>query len=282
MEVKLTDSASAGKIMVQSRPVSNGYFATMKIPILAGETCPANGSAVVVNRSFVNAYLPGTNPIGQHLSGPPVGEIKGIAADAREQGLTQPPVPTVYWCVSAPFPTPYFLVQTRTDPMSLAETIRQKVHILEPARSVYNLSPLDVHISDDSAPRRLRTFLLTAFALSAIALACTGLYGTLSYFVTTRRRESGLRLALGATQIQIVSSFFIKGVSVAFVGCVAGICLALTSTKALSSLLFGIMPTDLFTWSAVIATVLVVAACASLIPAVRAATVEPMKVLREE
>jgi ABC-type antimicrobial peptide transport system permease subunit len=166
--------------------------------------------------------------------------------------------------------------------MSVAETIREKIHVLEPARSVYNLSPLDAHLSDDSAPTRLRTFLLTAFALSAIALACTGLYGTLSYFVTTRRRESGLRLALGATQVQIVSSFFIKGVRVAVIGCVAGICLALTLSKALSSLLFGITPTDLFTWSAVIGTVLVVAACASLIPAVRAAAVEPMQVLREE
>jgi hypothetical protein len=282
MEVKLTDSARTGKIMVQSRPVSNGYFATMKIPMVTGETCPVSGSAVVVNRSFVNVYLPHTNPIGQHFSGPQAGEIRGIAADAREQGLTQAPVPTVYWCVSAPFPTPYFLVRTRTDPMLLAETIRQKIHVLEPARSVYNLSPLDAHLSDDAAPTRLRTFLLTAFALSAVALACTGLYGTLSYFVSTRRRESGLRLALGATQVQIVLSFFIKGVGVAVTGCVAGVCLALTLAKALSSLLFGIRPTDLVTWSTVTATVLLVAACASLIPAVRAAMVEPMKVLREE
>jgi putative ABC transport system permease protein len=282
MDIKLSDTAHEGELHVQSRPVSNGYFATMKIPVLAGEPCPASGPTVVVNRSFVSSYLGHVNPIGRHIAGNPPFEIKGFVADTREQGANQNPAPTVYWCGSAPFPTPYFLVQTRSDPMSMAATLRQKIHILEPARSVYNISPLDVHLSDNFAPNRLRTFLLTAFALSAIALACTGLYGTLSYFVTVRRRESGLRLALGAARSQIIASFFIKGVRTAVIGCAAGACLSLSFTKALSGLLFGITATDWPTWLGVMALVLTVAACASLIPAVRAATVEPMQVLRDE
>jgi len=282
-EIKLTDAPRDGKIVVQSRPVSEGYFATMKIPVLAGEPCPATGFVAVVNRSFAKAYLGDLNPIGQHISGPPQPfEIKGVVADAREQGINQSPVPTVYWCGSAPFPTPYFLVQTQSDPMSMAETLRRKIHILQPTRSVYNISPLDAHLSDNFAPNRVRTFLLTAFALSAIALACTGLYGTMSYFVTVRRRESGLRLALGATRGQIVSSFFVKGVRVAVIGCAAGAGLSLAFTKTLANLLFGITATDWPTWMCVISAVLAVSAGASLIPAIRAAAVEPMQVLRDE
>ena len=287
-EVKLIDAPQPDRIIAQNRYVSNGYFATMKIPMLAGVPCPATGSAVIVNRSFVTNYLNNLEPIGQHLRfapdpwDTPPSEIKGIVADTREQGMNQAPAPTLYWCLSAPFPTPYFLVQTRSDPMSMAETLRQKIHTLEPTRSVYNISPLDIHLSNNFAPDRLRTFLLTAFALSAIALASAGLYGTLSYFVTVRRRESGLRLALGATQSQIVSSFFVKGVRVALIGCAVGACLSLAFTKTLTSLLFGITATDWPTWLEVISAVLAVAACASLFPAIRAATVEPMQVLRDE
>jgi len=281
-EIKLMDAPRTEKIAVQTRFVSNGYFATMKIPMLAGEPCPATGSVAVVNQSFVKAYLGGLNPIGQRISGTPIFQIKGVVSDAREQGVNQSPSPTLYWCGSAPFPTPYFLVQTQSDPMSMAETLRRKIHILQPTRSVYNVSPLDAHLSDNFAPNRLRTFLLAAFALSAIALACTGLYGTLSYFVTVRRRESGLRLALGATRGQIVSSFFVRGIRAAAIGCAVGACLSVSFTKTLTSLLFGITATDWPTWVAVISAVLVVSAGASLIPAIRAATVEPMQVLRDE
>jgi putative ABC transport system permease protein len=287
-EIKLSDAPQVGKMAVQDRYVSNGYFATMRIPMLSGTPCPAAGFSAIVNRSFVNRYLPNLDPVGHHVQfltappGTPSFEIEGVAADAREQGVNQSPAPTVYVCGSAPFPTPYFLIQTQSDPLSMAETLRRKIHILQPARSVYDISPLDAHLSDNFAPNRLRTFLLSAFALSAIALACTGLYGTLSYFVTVRRRESGLRLALGATRGHIIASFFAKGMRVAAIGCVIGACLSLSFTKALTSLLFGITATDWPTWLCVISAVLAIAACASLVPAIRAAAVEPMQVLRDE
>jgi putative ABC transport system permease protein len=281
-EIKLSDAPRDGKIVVQSRVVSEGYFTTMRIPVLAGQPCPATGLVAVVNLSFVKAYLGGLNPIGQRISGVQPFEIKGVVADAREQGVNQSPVPAVYWCGSAPFPTPYFLVRTQSDPMSMAETLRRKIHTLQPTRSVYNISPLEAHLSDNFAPNRLRTFLLTAFALSAVALACTGLYGTLSYFVTVRRRECGLRLALGARRGQIIASFFVKGVRVAVIGCFVGACLSVSFTKTLTSLLFGITAADWPTWATVISAVLAVSSGASLIPAVRAAAVEPMQVLRDE
>ncbi len=291
-EVSFIDApnATSGKISTQNRFVSNGYFQTLKIPLLSGQGCKQGSSefSVLVNRSFVNAYLHGISPIGHHLHLDPdsfnmgPATIKGVAADTHEQGLNESPSPTLYWCSSAPFPTPYFLVQTRSNAASMVETLRRQIHILEPARSVYNISPLEVHLSNDVAPSRLRTYLLAAFALSAIALAATGIYGTLSYFVTVRRRESGLRLALGATRNQILTRFFVEGLRVAAIGCVIGLCLSLTFTKALSNMLFGITATDLPTWAAVALLVLTVAACASLLPALRAAAVEPMQVLRDE
>ena len=291
-EVKLVDAPASlgGKIATANRFVSNGYFQTMNIPLIGGAACRQGSAAVdlVVNQSFAATYLHGISPIGRHLRFvdnqyvPEPAEIKGVVADAREQGINQAPAPTIYWCTSAPFPTPYFLVRTHSDPMSMAETLRHKIQTVSPARSVYGISPLDIHLSDNFAPDRLRTFLLSAFALSAIALAATGLYGTLSYFVTIRRRESGLRLALGATRQQIVSSFFIKGVSVSALGCVVGLALTLSFTKTIAALLFGITATDMPTWIGVTFGVLLIAAIASLMPAIKAAGVEPMQVLRDD
>ena len=282
-------SEAEGRIVADSRFVSNGYFATMKIPVLAGEGCreSLNFGGVVVNRSFANAYLAGSPAIGLHLklasiSFLPAAEIRGIVADAREQGLDREPAPTAYWCVSAPMPSPNFLVRTQGEPMAMAETLRHKIHQIDPARSVFNVSPLEQHLSDSFAENRLRAILLTLFAVTAVSLASIGLYGTLSYFVTVRKREIGLRLALGALPWQIVARFLFKALAATFIGCVAGLCLAVTFTRALSGMLYGVSMTDTETLSLVVVLVMSVAALSSLFPAVRAARVEPMDVLRDE
>jgi putative ABC transport system permease protein len=169
-----------------------------------------------VNRSFASTYLSGSPAIGHHVewasnSFVPPAEVRGIVADAREQGFNREPAPTVYWCVSAPDPSPYFLVRTQGEPMAMAETLRRKIHQIDPSRSVFDIAPLEQHLSDSFAENRLRTTLLTLFALTAVSLACIGLYGTLAYFVTVRKREVGLRLALGALRRQIVTEFLFKG-----------------------------------------------------------------------
>jgi putative ABC transport system permease protein len=225
--------------------------------------------------------------IGRHLKAEgnnflPEGEIRGIVGDAREEGMNREPGPTVYWCVSAPLPDPYYLVRTRAEPMAMAEILRQKIHAIEPARSVFNISPLTEHLDDAFAENRLRTVLLAFFAVTAVSLACVGLYGTLNYSVNVRRREVGLRLALGALRGQIVKQFLLQGLSVSLLGCVAGWGLAAAFTRVLSGMLYGVSPTDAATLSAVVLQVLLVAAVASLVPAIRAARVEPMQVLRDE
>jgi ABC-type antimicrobial peptide transport system permease subunit len=166
--------------------------------------------------------------------------------------------------------------------MALAETVRKEIHDIEPARSVFDIMPLEKHLDDAFAENRLRTILLTLFAVTAVSLTCIGLFGTLSYSVTLRRREVGLRLALGALQGQIVKHFLLQGLAVTFLGCVAGWGLASVSGRVLSGMLYGVSPSDAVTLSTVVLLMLLVAASAALVPALRAAHVDPMQVLREE
>jgi putative ABC transport system permease protein len=277
------------KIIAENRLVSASYFATMQIPLLAGELCRETDGppTIVVNRSFANAYFAGSSPIGHHIQAVNLGysgaaEIRGISADARETGLDSAPVPTAYWCAPIAEPGTYFLVRTRNAPMTMAETIRRQLHDVEPMRSTYDMSPLEQRFSDSLAENRLRTILLTFFAGTALSLACIGLYGTLSYNVNIRQREVGLRLALGALRSQIVKQFLWQGLAVCILGCIAGFTLAAASNRVLVGLLYGVSPSDVPTLSAVIFLVLIVAAAASFVPALRASRVEPMHVLRDE
>jgi putative ABC transport system permease protein len=291
VELKVSEgrAETEPKITAESRAVSPEYFATMRIPLLAGDLCrdEPKVAAMMVNRSFANTYFAGSSVIGRHLGQPggvylPTAVVRGIVGDARERGMDHEPVPTVYWCSSSMQPGLYFLARTHSDPMALAETIRRKLHELEPRRSVFDLAPLTDHISNAFAENRLRTVLLTFFALTAISLACVGLYGTLSYLVNMRQREVGLRLALGALRGQIVRQFLGQGLRVSLVGCAAGIAVAAVFTRLLAGMLYGVSPWDATTMTTVIALVMAVSIAASLLPAIRAARVEPMRVLRDE
>ena len=282
---------SSHPILADSRYVSGGYFNTMQIPMLLGEPCKqvSTTSDIIVNRIFVDKYMPDVSVIGHRITGAlysdflPDGIIRGIAADAREEGMNTLPVPTVYSCFSAPDPFPNYLVRTQGDPMAMAESIRRRVHELEPSRSVYAFMPLQLHLDDASTENRLRTTLLSLFAATAVSLACIGLYGTLSYLGRLRQREVGVRLALGALRSQIVTRFLMQGLRVAIIGCLAGLALGLALSHFLKGMLYGITALDPTTYASVICLILLVAAThASLIPAVRASRIEPIKVLREE
>ncbi|HUB80352.1 MAG TPA: ABC transporter permease [Bryobacteraceae bacterium] len=265
------------------------YFATMGIPLLTGELCRNDpGKAqLMVNRTFANRYFGGAAVIGHHLEQPgnlywAPGEITGIVGDAREIGLDREPGPIVYSCNNLIQPGTNFLVKTHGDPSTLISAVRRKIHELEPLRSVYDLTPLSELISDAYAENRLRTILLACFAVTAVSLACVGLYGTLSYLVNLRRREVALRLALGALRKQVAGQFLGVGLRTAALGSMAGLILAAVFARVLSGMLFGVTATDPETVVGVLAIILTVSAAAALIPAVRAARVEPMQALREE
>jgi predicted lysophospholipase L1 biosynthesis ABC-type transport system permease subunit len=242
---------------------------------------------MMVNRAFANTYFAGNSPTGRHLSLPgnsyvSASEVRGIVGDAREAGLDREPVPTVYWCFTPAQPGTYYEVRTHAEPAGMTETIRRAIHDVEPARSVFDVMPLADRISDAYATNRLRTILLVFFACSAVLLACIGLYGTISYVVHVKKREVGLRMALGALPGQVTRRFLSQGVLVAAVGCAAGIALALAFTRVLSGMLYGVSATDPATLAGVVTIVLAVSALASLLPAIRAARVDPIQVLRED
>jgi putative ABC transport system permease protein len=195
--------------------------------------------------------------------------------------MDRPPVPTVYWCADWN-PMPYFFVRTQGEPLDVAQAVRIKMKEIEPLRSVYDIAPLEERIGEAFSENRLRTILLGGFAVSALSLACVGLYGTLSYIVNGRRREVGLRLALGASRIAMIRQFLVQGLGVASLACVCGVGLSLAFTRVLSNMLYGVSASDPMTLSSVIAIVLAVAGLAALVPATRAALIEPMRVLREE
>lgn len=290
VELKTTEARadSEPKIFAQTRWVTPEYFSTLRIPLIAGELCRDRTEAptMMVNRSFAESYFNGSAVIGRHLQpGNPFSsatEISGIVGDARETGLDREPAPTAYWCNGSMQPGTFFLIRTRGEPSAMIAPIRRKIHEFMPQRSVYDLTLLTDHISEAYAQNRLRTVLLTCFALTAIGLAGIGLYGTLSFLVNVRQKEVALRIALGAMPAQVVRQFLSQGVRVSLLGCMAGLALAAGLTRILSNMLFGVSATDVVTRGVVVVLVLAVAVIASLFPAIRAARLEPVQVLREE
>jgi putative ABC transport system permease protein len=293
IELRLTEGEQDEnhKIIAITHVVSSGYFQTLGIPLLEGHDCDNNDNgppSVLVNRSFANRYLGQVTPIGSHLHTVadvalmPTAVIRGIVGDAREDGLNSAASPTVYPCFSAATPSPWFLVRTHGNPMTLAQSVRLKLHQIEPARSVFGLSSLEDHISDSLTENRLRTSVLTFFAGTAISLACLGLYGTLSYLGRMRRREMGLRLAIGATRSQIVGSLLAQGLRIVAIGCAAGLAMGLAASHLMQGMLYAVTPTDPETYAAIVLLVVVVATAACLGPALRAAGTDPAEVLREE
>lgn len=283
-------SGTDERIIAESRVVSPEYFATLQIPLLQGARCTrmARGAErpLMVNEAFASRYLARwESPVGLHVASPgsqlPPGRIVGVVANARERGLHREPPPTVYACFSAPGPTPNFLVRAAGDPVAIAEAVRRKVKELEPLRSVYNVAPLESRIGDAFAQNRARTLLLSLFAISALVIAAVGLYGTLSYSIAQRRREIGLRLAIGATRRVIVQSVLVQGGRVVAIAGAAGVLLAFAAAQAFAGMLYGVSRFDPIALAAVMVTVTAVTGIALMIPALRAALTEPMQALRD-
>jgi predicted permease len=279
-------------VLAGTSVVSPSYFETMQLPVVAGEVCRQTlafpSSEVMVNSAFANRYLNGSSGIGRHLAdggapkNAPPPRILGIIADARDRGIDKDPSPAVYFCGYPAQPFRVYLVRTHVEPMAIAQAVRLKIKEIEPLRSVYEMAPLEEWIDDAFAQNWLRTVLLVSFSLTALSLACIGLYGTLSYVVSLRRREVGLRLALGALRSNIVRQYMFKALRVVVLSCGVGLALSVALKRLLSGMLHGVSPYDPVTLFGVVLIVLMVAILAALVPAMRAASVQPMRVLREE
>jgi predicted permease len=297
-------AATAARLIAETRMVSPGYFAAMGIPLLTGELCrrPASSNwpkwttaEVMVNRTFAERYFQGTAVVGlhltggldrlvqnRHIAGAFPSRIVGVVGDAREAGVDRAPAPTVYTCFSYPNPTPWHVIRTAGDPAAAIMAVRRAIRELEPLRSVHDIATLEQRMGDAYAQNRLRTWLLSLFALTALALVSAGVYGTLSYAVSLRRREVALRLALGALRTTVVTQLMGTSLRVVAAASLVGLGLAMFFTRSLSTMLFGVTPTDPATLTFVVATVVTVASLAAAVPAARAAFMSPMRALREE
>jgi len=280
-------TAEDPRVLAEWRVVSPSYFGTMQIPLLSGDLCGARQSDpnVMVNTAFAARYF-GASPVGRNLGridNDFTYRIAGVVGDAREFALNRSPVPTVYACRFAyANPALAFLVRTRGDPTAMTESVRTKIKELEPLRAVYDVAPLAERIGNEYSQDRLRMTALSLFSFVALSLACLGVYGTLSYVASLRRREVGLRVALGALQRQIVAQFLGKALRVVGIACAAGLILALALSRSISGMLYGVSPVDPLTLTGVVAIVVIIAAFAAFVPALRAARVDPMTVLRDE
>jgi putative ABC transport system permease protein len=281
------------KTFARGRAVSSGYFRTLHIPMLQGETCNPQQTAVLqsealVTHAFADQFFPGGDPIGHSLSIPngspgSSARIVGVVGDVREDGVMRPADPLIYWCgYSGYWPDPFFLVRlTPGRQASLAE-IRAALHEIEPRRAVYAVRTLSEMLSASTSQQWLNTLLLTLFAVTALALAAMGLYGVMSQLVAVRRREIGVRMALGARAGQILRSVVLQAATVTGAGIAAGLVGAFVLARLMTTLVFDIPPADPLTFVTVPALLAVVALGAALIPARRAAAVDPMRALRDD
>jgi len=292
-EFRIVGGPTDEHTFAQGRSVSAGYFRTLHIPILSGGTCngpqtDALPSEVLVTRAFAERFFPGADPIGHSLSsagGPPGAgaRIVGVVADVHENGVQKSAEPLIYWCgYSGYWPDPRFLVRLRPGrPASFAE-IRAALREIEPNRAVYAVRALTDTLAESTSQQRLNTLLLTLFAVTALALAAMGLYGVLSQLVAGRRREIGVRMALGARAVRILGSVIAQAATVTGAGIVAGLAGAFALTRFMTTLVFGVAAVDPLTFAVVPAVLAAVALLAALIPASRAASVDPMRALRED
>ena len=285
--------------------VMSGYFETMGIPILRGRgfrstDAAPRGRTAVVNETLANTYWNGLNPIGQQLRpccgdhGNPWFTVIGVAKDVTQSGVDQPAGTEVYllvdqlatdspttWVVFSP--TAMHVVVRTTLPMAtLAPTIARVVREVDPEVPVARLREMDAVFAESISRPRLLAQLIGAFAVLALLLAAVGTYGVLSYLVAERRREIGIRMALGADRSRVLAQIMKQGLQLTTAGIAVGLAGAFILNRLMVSLLFGVQPTDPRTLAAVIATIALVAAIACWLPAFRASRLDPNEVLRAD
>jgi putative ABC transport system permease protein len=289
------DSADAPTAAM--RIVTPDYFKVMRIPVRAGRTFDARDDAsgpevVIVNEQAARRFWLGTNPIGQqiHLGvrlAPGVRStmktIVGIVGNVKYGGLDEDSPPEVY-LPHAQHQVDSLTIVARTsgDPMLAAPLLRHEVAALDPDLPVADVQPMDQLIGSSIAQRRFTMLLLAAFAAVAVTLAAIGIYGVLSYVVSQRTQEIGVRLAIGASPVDVVRLFVREGVRLSAIGLTCGILGALAATRVLTTMLFGVTAKDPVTFGSVAAALIAVALVATYVPARRAAWVDPMRALRTD
>ncbi len=272
------------------RIVTPGYFRSMGIQTVRGRGFTAADDAtspfvILVNQTMADEVWPDQNPIGQRIYTPSRDwawfEVVGVVADTRYYGLNTAPRPEMY-VVYAQQPTQEvsFVVHTAGDPALIAEPVRQAALALDPSQPAHSIVPVSQLIADTLAAERFYGTMLTVFAGMALSLSAVGIYGVLSYWVSQRRQEIGVRLALGATRRSVMRTVVQQGLGAAAVGSMAGLAGAVVVTRAMQSAIATTTNLGLLSVGTVLLTLGLVATAACAVPAFRASRLSPMQALR--
>ena len=277
------------------RPVQPGYFRTAGVQLLAGRDITTQDrmdapGVVVINQAFARRHFPGESPLGKRLlrgawwpGTPSAFEIVGVVSDERFLGLAASSEPATYF-PHAQFPMNemWLVIRASGDPLALVPALRTRVRQLDPALPLNDLEPMQDVLGRSVAEPRFNSALVSSFAGAALLLAAIGIYGVLSYTVTQRTGEIGVRMALGASRGSVVRLVVAQGLGVALTGIAIGTMGAIALAGALASVLYGLSGRDpaIFGGTAIVLTV--VAAVAAYMPARRASRIDPVTALRYE
>jgi putative ABC transport system permease protein len=293
MKTVTTDSTGAVKRspMIAVGRVGTDYFRTYGVPLLAGrDFTDADGATAprvaVINESLARYLFGERSAVGEQLTfgGPKPSTIVGVVADVRMSAPRPGSPPAIYFPLAQSAPSGYATIsmRTRSDPLALVPLVRAAVRSVDPEQPVAGVTTMDEVLAEFMAPRRFNALLLGSFAALALVLAALGLYGVISYIVTQRTREIGIRMALGADRGDVVQAVLRQGMGLAAVGVVLGVTASLALTRVLAGLLFQVQSRDPFVFAVVPLLLLAVAALAIVIPARRASRVDPAVALRAE
>ena len=282
--------APGDTIWAAHRQATAGYFRAMGIPLLRGRSFEQGdwwGSNAIISASMAKQYWPGEDPIGKRF-GVNCGDspchdwntVVGVVGDVKELGPAAEPAVAMYFLENMDDMT--LVVRATDDPTKLVGDIRQIVHSMDPNQPVGDVRTMESLASESVAPQRLTVIVAVLFAALALVLAMVGLYGVISYSVSQRTHEFGIRMALGAERKDILRLLVGQGSRVILVGVGLGSLGALALTRFVSSLLYGVKPTDPLTFLGVTLLLIAVALLASYIPARRATKVDPLVALRYE
>jgi predicted permease len=278
-----------------SRFVTPGFFATMGIPLQMGRDVSESDTmdkpfATVVSASFVKRYWPGQDPLGKHFKfGQHDRVIVGVVGDIRVRGFEQNSEPQVYMAykqVSDGWYSWYapkdLVVQGTAKPATLVPSIRRIVHDADPEQPISDVQTMSDIVADETAGRALQVKVLGAFAAVAFLLAGVGIHGLLSFAVSQRKQEIGVRIALGAQSSHIVRMITGHSAVLAALGLAAGVPLSYAAGRAMEALLAGVRPGDPTTFLTAIGLCLLMTLLGSLLPTLRAVRIDPISAIRIE
>jgi predicted permease len=278
---------------VEFRRVMRDYFAAMGTPVVRGrlfsaDDGPTAASVAIVNQTLARRMFPDADPIGQQVRlGPsrrgPWTTIVGVVGDARQAGLDVDPLPEIYLnYASNPPNSPFIAIRTVGEASALAAAVRREVRAHDPTAALYDIRTMDAIRAASVAEQRFLLMLLTAFGALALVLASVGVYGVMTLVVAERTQEVGVRLALGAAPIAVLTMIVRGALTLAGAGVAMGLGAAAGLAPLLSSQVFGIDVIDPLTFAVVPLLLLAVAVAASTGPARRAMRVDPVQAMRYE